>query len=193
MWLNDSEQLICKHTVHRLLYMCRFDCKYAGLWAPTSSLLPFWVNLKPGMRLGLHATPTSSECLQSDTPKPLDWHWARLFSAPVQCTLSNQIWPGMTRNKVGKWMQMDFLFTSKPKVVKHPGGCWNGSFNSINQGKCCLIGEGMCFCNFLHTHMVMCLFSHITCTTPRPPSPLPSAKTCLRRGSNASAGCSESS
>lgn len=87
------------------------------VWMPTSSLLPFCVNLKPGMRLGLHATPTSSECLQSDTPKPLDWHWARLFSAPVQCTLSNQIWPGTTRTKVGKWMQMDFLLLLNLKLL----------------------------------------------------------------------------
>lgn len=82
--------------------MCRFNCERVALWAPTSPLLAwFWMNLKPGMRFWVHTTPTSSECLQSDTPKPLDWHWARLFSPPVQCTLSSQIWPGMESGKVG--------------------------------------------------------------------------------------------
>ncbi len=35
-------------------------------------------------------------CLQSDTPMPLDSHWAKLFSFPVQWTLSNQIRPKNT-------------------------------------------------------------------------------------------------
>lgn len=74
-----------------------FDCQYVG---PTSWLLAwFRMNLNPGMRFELHTTPTSSECLQSDTPKPLDSQWARLFSLPVQCTLSSQIRPGTNRNR----------------------------------------------------------------------------------------------
>lgn len=80
--------------------VCRFICEGVAPWEPTSSLLAwFWMNLKPGMRFWVHTTPTSSECLQSETPKPLEWHWARLFSPPVQCRLSNQIWPERQRVK----------------------------------------------------------------------------------------------
>lgn len=51
------------------------------------------MNLNPGIRLSLHTTPTSSVCLQSDIPIPLDGHWANVLSFPVQWTLSNQICP----------------------------------------------------------------------------------------------------
>lgn len=50
-------------------------------------------NLNPGILLSLQTTPTSSECLQSDTPMPLDSHCARVLSFPVQWTLSNQMRP----------------------------------------------------------------------------------------------------
>lgn len=87
-----------------VLYMGRFDWEHICECEPTSSLAWFRMNLKPGMRFWLHTTPTSSECLQSDTPKPLDSHWARLFSPPVQCTLSSQIRPGTERgNNTRKW------------------------------------------------------------------------------------------
>ena len=52
------------------------------------------INLKPGILLSLHTTPTSSECLQSDTPIPFEGQRARVLSFPVQWTLSNQMRPG---------------------------------------------------------------------------------------------------
>lgn len=48
---------------------------------------------KPGMRLSLQTTPTSSECLQSDTPMPLEGQSASVVSLPLQCRLSNQMGP----------------------------------------------------------------------------------------------------
>lgn len=51
------------------------------------------MNLNPGILLSLHTTPTSSVCLQSETPIPLDMHSARVFSFPVHWTLSNQMRP----------------------------------------------------------------------------------------------------
>lgn len=56
-------------------------------------------NLKPGILLSLHTTPTSSLCLQSETPIPLEGHSARVFSLPVQWRLSNQMGPDETRQK----------------------------------------------------------------------------------------------
>lgn len=41
-------------------------------------------NLKPGILLSLHTTPTSSVCLQSVTPQPLEEQAARVASLPVQ-------------------------------------------------------------------------------------------------------------
>lgn len=59
-------------------------------------------NLNPGILLSLHTTPTSSECLQSVTPQPLEEQAARVTSLPVQWTLSNQMGPegGKERNQV---------------------------------------------------------------------------------------------
>lgn len=112
------------------------------------------------------------------------WMFAVRHSKAIGLTLSQAllctsamhvVQPDMAWNDREQGWKMNadgFLVTFKFKVVKHPGVCWNRSLNSINQGKCCLIVEGMCFYIFLHTHMEMCLFSHITC-------PLLSAKTCL--------------
>lgn len=45
------------------------------------------------MRLSLQTTPTSSECLQSVTPTPLERQSASVPSLPLQCRLSNQMGP----------------------------------------------------------------------------------------------------
>lgn len=57
------------------------------------------INLNPGILLSLHITPTSSLCLQSETPIPLEGHCAKVFSLPVQCRLSNQMGPDGEKNK----------------------------------------------------------------------------------------------
>ena len=41
-------------------------------------------NLNPGILFSLHTTPTSSVCLQSVTPQPLEEQAARVASLPVQ-------------------------------------------------------------------------------------------------------------
>lgn len=56
-------------------------------------------NLNPGILLSLHTTPTSSVCLQSVTPQPLEEQAARVASLPVQCTLSNQMRPEGNREE----------------------------------------------------------------------------------------------
>lgn len=59
-------------------------------------------NLNPGILLSLHTTPTSSVCLQSVTPQPLEEQAARVASLPVQWILSNQMGPAGSRGEKGK-------------------------------------------------------------------------------------------
>lgn len=66
--------------------------------AVTSTLLPAeLMKLNPGILFSLQTTPTSSVCLQSDTPSPLWGQRARDVSCPLQWTLSNQIRPANGR------------------------------------------------------------------------------------------------
>lgn len=62
-------------------------------WSTSTSLLIVLMNLWPGIRFWLHTTPTSSVCLQSDTPKPFEGQLAKDVSLPVQWTLSSQMRP----------------------------------------------------------------------------------------------------
>lgn len=68
------------------------DCRCTSIW-----LGRVLTNLNPGILLSLHTTPTSSLCLQSETPMPLDGHSAKVASLPVQWRLSNQMRPDQTK------------------------------------------------------------------------------------------------
>lgn len=72
----------------------RFQRVFTSMW-----LGRVLTNLNPGILLSLHTTPTSSVCLQSDTPIPLEGHRAKVLSLPLQWRLSNQMGPDKTGQK----------------------------------------------------------------------------------------------
>lgn len=81
------------HSEDRHLWPGNGQCAHGDL-GPTSIRLSRESSvLKPGILFSLQTTPTSSVCLQSDTPQPLELQEASEDSLPVQWTLSSQILP----------------------------------------------------------------------------------------------------
>lgn len=67
-------------------------------------------NLNPGILLSLHTTPTSSVCLQSDTPIPLEGHRAKVRSLPLQWRLSNQMGPEPDKREIHQFFPWEEFF-----------------------------------------------------------------------------------
>lgn len=84
----------------------------------STSLLLTLMCLNPGMRFCVQTTPTSSECLQSETPNPFELQSEIDASLPVQCTLSNKIGPTHKHTHIRTQSERDLLSRQADKNNK---------------------------------------------------------------------------
>lgn len=103
--LRENSKFAAWECVQKYDQGFRFQCVFTSTW-----LGRVLTNLNPGILLSLHTTPTSSVCLQSDTPIPLEGHRAKVLSLPLQWRLSNQMGPEPDKREIHQFFPREEFF-----------------------------------------------------------------------------------